>query len=597
MKKNNISAISLSALAALTLTLSSCSLDEENPGGSTMENFATSVEGMESLVNQCYFGAERFLYGTENYMKMTEGDTDLWTTTANRETNQTYFWFYAGAPSISWTNGYFYACYDGIGSCNKVIELADKTPYDTEAKRRLTIAKARFMRAVYYFNLVEQFGSVEMLTQTQSAPDYAPVKTDPLTIYKEVIIPDLEYAAENLEKGTDATTTTPTKKAALGFLAKACLQTKEYGTDDYLQEALSASKKLIADCEKGGTEYGAYMYPTYDEVFAQANNYNNKEALWKHRWYAGADGHGSSNGAHKLNRNDEEFLCAVTNFGAIVDNVETRQTWDDCRTGHFMPTQHLLSLFVQKDGTLDPRFHKSFTTQWKANTDYTWGEGVAANYDKDASVVGKKIKKGDVAIKFVMPQDADYKQEVADEKTSDYLTIDYKDVYNDANRNVNMTLNGKENLKRYFFPSLNKHNSSNYYVVNAKKNRIGNLNATFIMRMAEVYLIAAEADIYLGNTAEALTYINTIRKRAGAEQLAEAPTVRTVLDERGRELCGEYDRFYDLKRTGMFKNDTYLKETHPDLAKYFKPEYALRPFSDTFLGSISNSADWQNPGY
>lgn len=168
-----------------------------------------------------------------------------------------------------------------------------------------------------------------------------------------MIIPDLEYAAENLEKGTDATTTTPTKKAALGFLAKACLQTKEYGTDDYLQEALSASKKLIADCEKGGTEYGAYMYPTYDEVFAQANNYNNKEALWKHRWYAGADGHGSSNGAHKLNRNDEEFLCAVTNFGAIVDNVETRQTWDDCRTGHFMPTQHLLSLFVQKDGTLD----------------------------------------------------------------------------------------------------------------------------------------------------------------------------------------------------------------------------------------------------
>ena len=202
-----------------------------------------------------------------------------------------------------------------------------------------------------------------------------------------------------------------------------------------------------------------------------------------------------------------------------------------------------------------------------------------------------------MAIKFVMPQDADYQQEVAGEKTSDYLTIDYKDVYNDANRNVNMTLNGKENLKRYFFPSLNKHNSSNYYVVNAKKNRIGNLNATFIMRMAEVYLIAAEADIYLGNTAEALTYINTIRKRAGAELLTEAPTVRTVLDERGRELCGEYDRFYDLKRTGMFKNDTYLKETHPDLAKYFKPEYALRPFSDTFLGSISNSADWQNPGY
>lgn len=589
--------IFLPALLAGALTFNSCSLDEDNPGGSTMENFATSVSGMETLVNQCYFGAERFLYGTENYMKMTEGCTDLWTYTANQLSNQQYFWFYGGAPSISWTNGYLYACYDGIGSCNKVIELAPSTPYTRESERKLTIAKARFMRAIYYFNLVEQFGGVEMLTATQSSPDYAPKKTDPLTIYKEVIIPDLEYAAENLEKGTDATTTTPTKKAALGFLAKACLQTVEYGTQDYVQEALDTSKKLIADCENGGTEYGAYMYPNYEDVFKEANNYENKEALWKHRWYAGADGHGSSNGAHKLNRNDEEFLCAVTRFAAITDNIQTRQTWDDCRTGHFMPTQHLLSLFVQKDGTLDPRFHKSFTTEWKANTDYEWKESVAENYDKDASVVGKKISNGDVAIKFIMPEDPDYATEKASESTSKELVIDYNDVYDDANRNVKMTANGKENLKRYFFPSLNKHNSSNYYVVNAKKNRIGNLNATFIMRMAEVYLIAAEADIYLGNTGEALTYINKIRNRAGAEPLTETPTIRTVLDERGRELCGEYDRFYDLKRTGMFKNDTYLKETHPDLAQYFKPEYALRPFSDTFLSSITNSSEWQNPGY
>ena len=40
-----------------------------------------------------------------------------------------------------------------------------------------------------------------------------------------------------------------------------------------------------------------------------------KEALWKHRWYAGSDGHGSSNGNYKLNRNDEYFLCNVNKFG------------------------------------------------------------------------------------------------------------------------------------------------------------------------------------------------------------------------------------------------------------------------------------------
>ena len=84
---------------------------------------------------------------------------------------------------------------------------------------------------------------------------YSPTRTDPMTIYQEVILPDLRFASEWLPTGTHATTTTPTKKAALGFLAKACLQTYEYGSTEYLQEALDAAKKLITDCETGGGKY------------------------------------------------------------------------------------------------------------------------------------------------------------------------------------------------------------------------------------------------------------------------------------------------------------------------------------------------------
>lgn len=582
------------------MAVQSCSLNEDNPGGFTMEAMAeNSLESYQTLINQCYFGAQRVLYGTDGFMEMTEGGTDLWTYRRNQDNSYTqYFWFYAGgAPNTTYTNNIWDAIYDGIGSCNMAISLADKAPFKTQADRDAKVAIARFMRAVYYFNAVEQFGAVTMITDVATSMDFAPVRTSPLEIYEKVILPDLEFAAEHLAKGNDATTTTPTKKAALGMLAKAYLQTKEYGTDDYIRKAYDTAKLLINDSESGGATYGAYLYPSLEDVFKESNNYENKEALWKHRWYSGLEGHGSSNGNYKLNRNDEKFLANINYFGACEDTQEARLSWRGSQAGLFMPTQHLLNLYVQEDGTLDPRFRQWFTTEWNGNKNFTWDESSVAIYRKDKSVSGTTISNGEKAIRIAMPQDDDYQATVANKATAKQLIIDYKDIYNDANQNVVMTLNGKENILNNFYPSLNKHNSSNYYVANANKKRNGNLNATFIMRMAEVYLIAAEADIYLGNTAEALTYINKIRQRAGAKALAGTPTVRMVIDERGRELCGEYCRFYDLKRTGLFKDGTYLQQTHPDLAKYFKPEYALRPISTSFTAGLTNGSEYQNPGY
>jgi hypothetical protein len=259
---------------------------------------------------------------------------------------------------------------------------------------------------------------------------------------------------------------------------------------------------------------------------------------------------------------------------------------------------------------LDPRFHKSFQTTWKANTNYNWDQGTVNKYDKDASVLNKSLAVGAQAIKFIMPQDVDYESEVASKRTSSCLVIDYRDVYNDSKKNINMKYayrnpsagyssdGSAENLFNYFYPSLTKHNSSNYYVVNAGSRRNGNLNATFIMRMAEVYLIAAEADIYVNGGSGALGYLNKIRNRAGAKAQTGTPTIQTILDERGRELCGEYCRFYDLKRTGMLKDDSYLKSTHPDLGVFFKSEYALRPISTTFTATLEDGGKYyQNPGY
>ena len=98
-----------------------------------------------------------------------------------------------------------------------------------------------------------------------------------------------------------------------------------------------------------------------------------------------------------------------------------------------MPTQHLLSLFVQNDGTLDPRFKQWFTTQWNCNreTGYEWTQSDCSIYGKDASMVGKKINYGDLAIKIVMTQNADYAEEMANAMTSKYMFVGYKKIYSD----------------------------------------------------------------------------------------------------------------------------------------------------------------------
>lgn len=602
--KRNIKNILWASLLG-SMMLQGCSLDESNPGGFTLGNLATSEEGYQTLLNNCYFGLERQFYGSagtgnvnEGYMGFVEASTDLWTYAANKEGEYNHiFWMYAGAsPNTTYTNNIWNSAYDGIGACNLAISSASNLTTVSDEERNAMVAEARFLRAIYYYNIVEMFGAVYKTDKVEDTPNYSPERTQPLEIYQGIIIPDLEFAAEHLSKGDDATML-PTKKAALGFLAKACLQSKQY-TDEFLQKGLDAAKALIADCEAGGGTYNAYMYPDYGDVFKQENNMTNKEALWKYNLYADASGYGSSNGNFRLNRNHEYFTCKLSTFGARQDNQASRISGDaGGYEGSFMPTQHLLNLFVQQDGTLDPRFHKTFTTEWNANRDYTWTESDVQHYDKSSAMIGKSIANGEKAIKFVMPQDADYATEVAGKANSNYLLIDYKDVYNDASRNVVMTNGSGENMYRYFWPSLKKHNSTNFYVANEKKMRNGNLNAMFIMRMPEVYLIAAELDIYLNGGGNAINYINKVRSRAGANLLTGTATLRTVIDERGRELCGEYCRYFDLKRTGMFNDKTYLEETDPDLAKYFKPEYALRPISTTYINTVSNPDAWQNPGY
>jgi hypothetical protein len=74
-----------------------------------------------------------------------------------------------------------------------------------------------------------------------------------------------------------------------------------------------------------------------------------------------------------------------------------------------------------------------------------------------------------------------------------------------------------------------------------------------IFRLAEIYLNYAEAEAELGNTSEALTYLNKIRERAGMPDVAASGTdlIAKIQYERKIELCFEGHHYFDLRRWGI----------------------------------------------
>jgi hypothetical protein len=127
-----------------------------------------------------------------------------------------------------------------------------------------------------------------------------------------------------------------------------------------------------------------------------------------------------------------------------------------------------------------------------------------------------------------------------------------------------------------------------------------------IYRLAETYLIGAEAHLEIGNTAQALDYLNSVRQRAGISPVA-APTLENILEERARELAFEGQRWYSLKRRGILYDylmdhmnsdllNTYYARNHLNPKEVYQPYMVNLPIPQGVLDLLGASYP-QNEGY
>ncbi len=116
-----------------------------------------------------------------------------------------------------------------------------------------------------------------------------------------------------------------------------------------------------------------------------------------------------------------------------------------------------------------------------------------------------------------------------------------------------------------------------------------------LIRLAEMYLIRAEANAQLGNLAEAVSDLNVIRNRAGLDDLSadlsQADLLLAVEQERRVELFAEYGhRWADLVRTG--RADAVLGAYKPGTWKNTDALYPIYFKEFEYNGNLT-----QNPGY
>jgi hypothetical protein len=118
----------------------------------------------------------------------------------------------------------------------------------------------------------------------------------------------------------------------------------------------------------------------------------------------------------------------------------------------------------------------------------------------------------------------------------------------------------------------------------------------YMFRLAETYLIRAEAYLGLGKTTEAAADINVVRARSNADPVSPGSVnIDYILDERMRELGVEEKRLLTLNRLGKWY-DRVVK-CNPYYASQADPKYNLWPIPQSVIEANREAKLQQNPGY
>lgn len=541
---------------------------KENVISGISNDYISTPAGFNAAINSAYATLRGF-YGTQQGLTVTEYGTDLYATGADGGYKGFHFYDAQLNSQVDWLKNIWDELYRGINTCNAVIERAPSATGITDALKKQRVAEMKFLRAHYYFLLLQQWGGVDLRLTETLAPTKKTTRASEADMYKAIIadleasLPDLENKAKSSDYGR-ATKAASEHLLARVYLAKAMSSSK--AADDYSKAATYASNVI--------NNYGFKLLPDFASVFAQGAGEINSEVIFAVQYTVDpltntapppldntGDGNTFGNNLHLF------FGMQYDVQAGMVRDVTYDRPFKRLR-----PTKYCTeNVFAFADRVNDSRYKKTFRDTWLSNNPGTY------NTAFDNSKAKVTFKTGDTAIYI-----PGYEMSVAERAKKPYQVL-VPSAYTEA-----------------LFPTLVKFMDP----LRQDKTYAPGSRDFLCFRLADTYLMLAEAQLMQGKVAEATEAVNVVRRRAAwpgktaAMEITPAQmTFDFLVDERGRELCGEQIRWMDLKRWGNLVDR--VQKNNPQAASNIKPMHLLRPIPQSQIDRTEGGAASfpQNPGY
>jgi len=541
--------------------------------------------------------------------------------------------------NAQWDNLYL-----GIGYANLIIENAKASTSTADAIKKTALGEGYFFRAYSYLRLVSQYGAVPLKTTPSTTVELEFSRQSPQEVFTQIIA-DFKEAYNLL--GNSGSPSKITKDAAAHYLAKAYVCRASEINDSWNTSTKTADlTAAVTLCDEVIANHP--LAPNYGDLWRytapNSANENLREVILSAQFTAEASASGSNT----------QHLYYISRYDDLPQMQ--RDLTGDRPFSRLATTYYIYRIY---DLVNDSRFWKSYRTKSRLNKPagsyYVAGDlGImyVINQPGDTrfptyklndvvvnAATGKTIPNVYVAYPGGRTTDGALFADVRFPSLSKYMDGSRSGGFNDVRglrdiilaRSADTYLIAAEAKVRLAKLGTGAYTDALPYI-NTVRTRAeyknaesrsayydGGIATSTVPQAAALNSYMAENSYYESNNIPVTTaasapllITNIATLPAGDENIISRLGYTSiydrmlclVLNERARELAGEYKRWEDLSRTKTLVQRA--KEFNPDAAPNIQDRHLLRPIPQTFLDGIQKNGQaltgpekqaMQNPGY